>query len=633
MCGIAGFYGRGDEALLRTMARTMEYRGPDDEGYYYNIKERIGLGFRRLSIIDIAGGQQPVWNEEKTVAVIFNGEIYNFAKLRANLEGRHHFKTHTDSEVIVHLYEEMQERCFGALEGMFAIAIWDEQKHSLVLARDRFGEKPLFWTLQDDTLIFASELKALCAHPSAKKIIDNRALAKYFFYEYIPGPASLFKNIHKLEPGTWLRFDGKQCEQASFYSLVSHVQNQKTMSYTDARRALESHLDRAVGERMVADVPLGVFLSGGIDSSTIAYFVQKHSSHPIKTFSVGFEVDSYDESPFARLVARRLGTEHFELRISEQHAIESIHSIFKKLDEPLADASLLPTYLLAEFTRKEVTVALGGDGGDELLLGYSTFFAHQLWAYYARIPSPARRFFENIVRALPVRDSYFSLDFKLKKFIDVADESDAMRNQCWLGAFQPSEYEKLFTRAFLPVDADRALSEDTEVRWQDSSLLSGRLQQIAYLYITQYMRDDILTKVDRASMYHSLEVRNPFLDSQLAAFALSLPDAYKLRRGIGKYILKDIMTPHLGKDIVFRKKQGFAPPLSRWLATGFRGMVGEYLNTTRINSDGIFQSAYVDRLVREHTSGRADHRKRLWTLLAFQLWHEHSGASWEPDAH
>lgn len=613
MCGIAGFIGKGDEHILKAMTASLAYRGPDGEGYFFDPTECVGLGHRRLAIIDLVDGFQPMWNERKTIAVIFNGEIYNFQKLRSDLETRHTFVTRSDTEVIAHLYEEKGEECLKELEGMFAIAIWDKEKKKIILARDRFGEKPLYWTLAQGTLAFASEPKALFLHPLIKKDLDLSSFFKYFFYEYVPSPHTIFKDIKKLEPGSYLVWENGTIRIAFYYhlSLKAHEKDD----------GLERRIEEAVKNRLVSDVPLGVFLSGGIDSSTIAYFAQKHSSRPIKTFSIGFEEQTFDESDWAKRIAERIGTNHHERLFTKKELLEILPKIIQRLDEPLADASLFPTHLLSTFAREHVTVALGGDGGDELFFGYPTFLAHRLWPFYEHIPSFAKFFIQKAVHLLPISHSYFSFDFKAKRFFEETIRDDLIRNQIWLGAFHPHEYTNLFESSLRARYHPAILFEDID-RHRASCSSWNRFSQIDYLYFKHYMAEDILTKVDRASMYCSLEVRSPFLDTALVEYAFSLPLNRKLRGLTTKYALKQLMAPRIGKDIAYRKKQGFGIPLAHWLAHDLRNMLATYLNRDRLAREGLFNPTYVEQLIKDHLQQRADHRKRLWTLLIFQMWKE-----------
>lgn len=622
MCGIAGFVGRGDDRTLRAMTSAIRYRGPDDEGYFFSDDKRVGLGFRRLAIIDLRSGNQPMYNEDKSIVIVFNGEIYNYLKLRKDLERKHVFKTQSDTEVLVHLYEEYGEEFLAHADGMFAIALWDERKKKLLLARDRFGEKPLYWALIKNTLIFASEPKAIFAHPDITRELDRRVLFEYFFFEYVPAPNSIYKGVFKISPGHYLIYEHGSTRLKRYFSLLPS--NPLLIDEKSAIRELDLHLDRAVKARLVSHVPLGVFLSGGVDSSTIAYYAQKNSLRPIDTFSISFEEESYDESRWARLVAEKIGSHHHSQVFTKKEFFLSIDRLRSLLDEPVADSSLVPTFLLAEFTRSRVTVALGGDGGDELLLGYPTFLAHRAWPLWHALPVPLRSTIAWIARVLPVSSRYFSLDFIVKRFIEGAHDDPLMRNQLWLCPFRPNEFRSLFTKEYLSNFQEIRLANDIR-RVSKESAGEDLFRQLSYVYAEHYMTGNILAKVDRASMYNSLETRSPFLDSELATFLFNLPRSLKLRGLHGKYLLKQLMMPRLGKNVVYRRKQGFALPLTLWLKRDLKKIRDEYLAPSRIAREGIFESRYVQKILDEHDRSVYDHRKRIWTLLIFQMWNEQYG--------
>lgn len=618
MCGIAGFYGKGDEQILKKMTRTLRHRGPDDEGFFFD--QKVGLGHRRLSIIDLSqAGHQPMANEDKTVWVIFNGEIYNFQNLRKELLSRHKFIGNSDAEVIIHLYEEVGEKVFEKIEGMFAIALYDSKTGKLILARDRMGKKPLYYGLFNNTLIFGSELKALMQHPEFRKELSLEALNKYLQYEYVPTPDSIFRNINKLEPAHYLIYDGKTLEKRVFWKIRF---GDCQISLEEAKKGLDSKLNEAVKARLISDVPLGIFLSGGIDSSTIAYYAQKNSSAKIKTFSIGFQEDSFDESRYARLAAKHLGTEHYEKILSAQDSLELVPKIADLLDEPLADASIIPTFLLSQFTREHVTVALGGDGGDELFCGYDTFIAHRLTDFYEKLPQFLRRgLIEKIVKQLPTSFSNFSFDFKAKKFVSGFELQKEYRNQVWLGSFDREARQALFAPEIW-----QKLEKENEFEEIDRYLgeikIDNYWNQLIFLYLRTYMMDDILVKVDRASMFNSLEVRAPFLDVAMVDFVNSLPTNFKLRGLTTKYLLKKLMEDRLPKEIVYRKKKGFGIPLAEWLTKELRPLLFELFAERKIKNQGLFNYQYINKLLEDHFSRRADNRKLMWTLMVFQMWRE-----------
>ena len=625
MCGIAGFIGKGDKEILQQMADELSHRGPDEEGFFIN--GNVFLGHRRLSIIDLKTGSQPIFNEDKTIAVIFNGEIYNFQDLKKQLSG-HIFKTNSDTEVLIHGYEERGIDFLKELNGMFAFALWDGKNKKLILARDRFGEKPLYWFAQSGSFVFASELKSLMAHPLFKKEIDFLSLAKYFFFEYIPSPQSIFKNVHKLEPGHFLVFENGQVEIKQYYNLEFGVSPlDKLDKFYDREnylmRELGERLEQSVKSRLISDVPLGIFLSGGIDSSTIAYFAQKNSSRPIKTFSIGFAEKSFDESKWARLVAKRLGTEHYERIFSLGEIRNLIQLVFNKLDEPLADASILPTYLLSKTAKEKVTVALGGDGGDEFWLGYPTSTAHYFFPLFKFLPNFVKKdLFGFFASLLPVSFKNFSLDFKIKKFLSGIDISnDILRNQVWLSAFKPDELPNLFMPEIHRDIKNRIIEDDIDKVSNENSGKS-KWQRLVYAYAKHYLVEDILTKVDRASMMNSLEVRSPFLDHKLVSFINNLPDNFKLRGLTTKYLLKKLMAKYVGKDVVSRKKKGFGIPIAQWLAGDLRKELEDSLFGEKIKKQEIFNYPYIKKITEEHLERRQNHRQKLWSLFVFQKWYE-----------
>jgi asparagine synthase (glutamine-hydrolysing) len=619
MCGIAGFVGRGNEKILKEMTDALTHRGPDDEGFF--VEDNIFLGHRRLSIIDLKTGQQPMFNEDKSIVVIFNGEIYNFQELKKDL-GEHIFESNSDTEVIVHGYEKWGESVFEKLKGMFAIALWDSRTKKLILARDRFGEKPLYWSRGPLGFVFASELKALVAHPSFKKEVDFSSLAKYFFFEYIPAPHTIFKNIYKLKPGQQLVLQNTRVKIQPYWQMEFSHPPKTPLSLREIRENLENHIDQSVKEKLISDVPLGIFLSGGLDSSTIAYFAQKNSPSPIKTFSIGFEESSFDESKWARLIAKRLGTEHYEKVFSSKEMQDLIPVVFERLDEPLADASILPTYLLSKTARGRVTVALGGDGGDEFWLGYPTFLAHKVFPVFNLFPELIKKkLLRSLASSLPVSFKNFSLDFKASKFLDgVTVKDDLLRNQVWLSAFKPGELKTLFKEELLSDIESRIMEDLNKIR--DENTGKSKWQQLVYVYAKHYLAEDILTKVDRASMMNSLEVRSPFLDHKLVDFINNLPDGLKFRRTKAKYLLKKLMAQHIGKDVISRKKKGFGMPTAQWLAGELKNELKELLNEEKIKKQGIFNYPYVNQLMNEHFEKRKNHRQKLWSLFVFQKWYE-----------
>jgi asparagine synthase (glutamine-hydrolysing) len=619
VCGIAGAVEAAapvDVADLRLMAAALRHRGPDDDGFYVSAADRGaagGLAFRRLAIIDVEGGHQPIPNEDGSVWVICNGEIYNFRELRAELERKGHvFRTRSDTEVLVHLWEDEGPRLVQRLNGMFGLAIWDERQRSLFLARDRLGKKPLYYMHSGKRLLFASEVKGILAHPGCVPELDEQALAEYLAFEYVPAPRSIFRGISKLERGHTLLWNGGRVAVEPYWEpSFDTVAGRAEAEWADE---LIWRLREAVRLRLVSDVPLGVFLSGGIDSSAVvALMADIAPAGGIKTFSIGFREESFDESRYARLLAQRLGTEHHEQIVSANDMADVLPEIAAVMDEPLGDASIVPTYLLSRFTRQQVTVALGGDGGDELFAGYPTFAAHRAANLY-RVPGAIHHALLRGTERLPVSTANFSLDFKIKRFLSGAREPLALRDQVWLGSLSPEQQQDVLTRP----------SSDpyAPLRSFTASLpLSDPVQRLVAQYLRFYLEGDILVKVDRASMANSLEVRAPMLDHTFVSFVNSMPSSLKLHGLRSKHILKRALRPWLPAEIVNRKKKGFGVPVAQWLNDELRGLADELLSESALEADGLFHAAGIRELLHQHRTGRRDNRKPLWTLIVFQLWY------------
>ncbi|MFH0892337.1 MAG: asparagine synthase (glutamine-hydrolyzing) [Candidatus Falkowbacteria bacterium] len=622
MCGIAGFFGQGDKNDLERMTRTMNYRGPNDEGFFMG--DNVGLGQRRLSIIDLSpGGHQPLANEDESLWIILNGEIYNYLELKKSLSDSHRFRGNSDTEIILHLYEEVGLKVFEKLNGMFALAIYDSRESRVILARDRLGKKPLYWGIFDNTLIFGSEPKALLGHSACKKELDLESLNKYLQFGYIPTPYSIYKNIRKLEPASYLVYSGKNVEKNIFWEISFGAEGTERVKHDeqDVIAELDNRLDSAVRDRLMSDVPLGIFLSGGIDSSTIAYYAQKNSDQKIKTFSIGFKEASFDESQYARRAAEHLGTDHYEKILGADDCLGLILRIAGLLDEPMADPSIIPTFLLSEFTRERVTVALGGDGGDELFCGYDTFVAHRFAEIYSRIPLVFRKaLIEPLVKSLPTSFSNLSLDFKAKSFIKGFYGEAKYRDARWMGAFNRAERSLL-----LNPDILAGLETVNEFADIDHYLVGKEddyYNSLIKLYLRMYMMDQVLVKVDRASMYNGLEVRAPFLDYQLVDYVNSLPLNLKLRGFKTKYILKKLMEDKLPRAIVYRKKKGFGLPVAAWISGPLKSLVLNLFSEEKIKNQGLFNYKYVNKILNNHFSRKCDNRLKIWNLMVFQLWYE-----------
>ncbi|HAF16045.1 MAG TPA: asparagine synthase (glutamine-hydrolyzing) [Blastocatellia bacterium] len=627
MCGITGWANLdsrtpppdGARELLHSMCERMVHRGPDSEGLM--VTNGAALGMRRLAIIDLVTGEQPTYNEDQRVAVVLNGEIYNYRELRHELEKRgHRFRSMSDTEVLPHLYEEHGDAMVQHLNGMFAFALWDSRRRRLLIARDRFGEKPLYWGVFDNSLLFASEPKVLLAHPAVKSSLNLQALRQYLSFDYVPAPLSIYEGINKLPAAQILTLEDGKIETSSYWRL-SYKTKQPPPSEAEAADHLRELLADSVRLRLVSDVPLGVLLSGGVDSSTIAALAVRASSEAVKTFSISFAESSFDESSYARAVAKFLGTDHHEERLSANLAANLVGDIGSWMDEPFSDPSLVPTYLLSRFTRKHVTVALGGDGGDELFAGYPMYRGHSLAEIYAKVPNILRtRLIEPLVRLLPVKTKNLSFDYKATRFVAGTKYDSVARHHVWFGSFTPDEQAELLTAEVLR-NSDGDIYRDARLMLDDCDA-TDIVERMQSLDTRLYLAEDILTKVDRASMAVSLEVRAPFLDPRVAEFAASLPANYKLRGRKTKYLLKRSIEDFLPPFVTRRGKKGFGVPVAEWLKGKLRPLARDLLSPERVRRAGVFNPAYVTKLQDEHERGIANHRKLLWTLLMFELWHE-----------
>ena len=632
MCGIVGFLTSkavdipGYE-ILKRMRDVLIHRGPDDLGEYIRPLDDNGpfvfFGHRRLSIIDLTGGHQPLSNEKGTVWVVFNGEIYNFKELREGLKGRgHQFRTCSDTEVIVHAYEEYQEDCFRFFNGMFAIGIWDEKRNRLVLARDRLGKKPLYYSLIDETFLFASELKAMMFYPGFPRKVDPVSMMKYLFFEFIPSPHSIFIDAKKIPASSYLIWDKKGIKVRQYWSPFDLQKERKDLSESEAEVRMMELLKESVKRRLISDVPLGVFLSGGIDSSAITALAQSEVPGKVKTFSIGFEDPTFDESKYAFLASKYIGTEHHEQIMIPMDLLNIVSGLPDILDEPMADASILPTYLLSKFTREHVTVALGGDGGDELFAGYPTYLAHKFASPYERFLGFLHPISTLLASYLPVSDDNISFDFKVKKFLSGINYPDGIRNSIWLGSFSFPENESVLSAEIHPqFNRDRLVEEIS--LYEKEYPYADRITKLQYIDLRLYLQESILVKVDRASMACSLEVRAPFLDHELVEFVMGLPSNLKLNGFTSKYLLKQAMKNYLPKEIIRREKKGFGVPIAKWVKGPLKELFGDLLSADRIRREGFLNSEYVTNLLQDHLHNRRDNRKQLWTLLVWELWVNH----------
>ncbi|WP_019627650.1 XrtA/PEP-CTERM system amidotransferase [Thioalkalivibrio sp. AKL10] len=623
MCGITGIFDLRDRqpinrSLLEAMNETQFHRGPDEGGVH--LEPGVGLAHRRLSIIDLSGGQQPLFNEDETVVVTYNGEIYNFPELTAELQqAGHRFRSHCDTEVIVHAWEEWGEACVQRFRGMFAFAVWDRNRDTLFLARDRLGIKPLYYSaLADGHLIFGSELKALMAHPGMPRHMDPHAVEDYFAFGYVPEPRSIFRGVHKLPPGHTLtvrRGQGNLSEPREYWDIP--FGDSGVADATNAAEELTARLREAVDVRMVAEVPLGAFLSGGVDSSAVVAMMAGLSDDPVRTSSIGFADPAYDESRYARMVAERYHTDHRTQEVDPDDfaLLDRLSGLY---DEPFADSSALPTYRVCEQARQQVVVALSGDGGDENLAGYRRY-RHHLAEERLRAPLPLglrRAVFGTLARWYPKAD-WAPRPFRARAtFQALARDSvegyfqgvSILRDDLRAHLFSPAFRRSLQGYSAVEVLRRHAARAPTE----------HPLSLVQYLDMKTYLPGDILTKVDRASMAHSLEVRVPLLDHQLVEWTSGLPPDLKLRGTEGKYVLKKAMEPYLPEEILYRRKKGFAVPVAEWFRGPLRERMRAQVLGPRIADSGIFDMDYLKTLVDQHTSGARDHSPALWSLLMFE---------------
>jgi asparagine synthase (glutamine-hydrolysing) len=610
MCGICGLVvreGRADRARLEAMAATLAHRGPDSDGFH--LDGAVGLAARRLSIIDLDGGDQPISNEDATIHVVQNGEIYNYRELTGELvRAGHRFSTRSDTEVIVHAYEEWGMGFAARLRGMFAIAIWDAPRRRLVLVRDPFGIKPLYYRADREGLAFASELRAL---PRGE--IDHDAIESFLAFNWIPAPLTIFRETRKLPAGSVLVWEDETARLERYTrpapTPAADVRADEEAELIEECRA---RLRDSVRAHLVSDVPVGVLLSGGIDSGVLAALAAEESAEPLRTFSIGFEEASFDELGDARKVATRYATDHHELVLRPDAAL-LLPALAEAFDEPFADSSALPTYLVSELAARHVKVALSGEGGDELFGGYYTYVADLL----ARRAAPLARVARPLVELLPSSNARASFDYRAKRFVRAAQLPPLERHHGWKEIFSSDMRAELTgrTNGFDPLDVYRERFDET-----DGAELLARLQDVDERV---YLVDDLLVKTDRASMAHSLEARVPFCDGVVARFAHALPTRWKVRGLRKKVLLRRAAAPLLPRSIVWGKKRGFSIPASSWLRGDLEGFARETLSADTLRRQGYFEPRVVERVIDDHVSGREDLSRQLWGLLAFTLWHEH----------
>ena len=632
MCGICGIFNLALETAAQReridlMSARLIHRGPDSHGKFE--LPYLALAIRRLSIIDLQTGDQPLFNETGDVALVFNGEIYNYRELRRDLVQRgHHFKTHSDGEVIAHLYEEQGPDCVRQLNGMFAIALWDNGAKRLLLARDRAGEKPLFYWFRDNTLVFASEIKALFEYPGVGRTLDQEAVGQFFFYGYVPAPRSIFAEIRKLPAAHRMVIEAGQVRVEPFWRLQEYLRppGRPRVSRIEENALLEelrTRVREAALSRLVSDVPLGVFLSGGVDSSTLVALMSELTPGNVNTFSVAFPEKAFNEESYARLVARRFNTRHHVLVADKAQLREGLEILADHLDEPLADAAVIPTFLISRFARKHIKVALSGEGSDELFGGYPMYIGARLAEYYLRLPRFLRRqLFARLQPFFPLSSSAVPMGLFLRRFLAHVDKEPALRHQIWFGMFAPDELNRLFSPQFdcCAKPGQQILAPLDRVR--EGAVFEDAIAEVTYLDFRLYLEDDLLVKIDRASMAFSLELRTPYLDHRLIEFAASLPTQLKVPTVQLKHLLKKAVSMWLPREIVYRQKRGFSVPVAEWMRGELRSWLDETLGEEKLKRNGLFSVSFVRRLLEEHWARQADHRRLLWPLFCFELWYD-----------
>jgi asparagine synthase (glutamine-hydrolysing) len=618
MCGIAGFIEQENSNLaeksarLDAMCRIITHRGPDEQGM--TVEGRAALGMRRLSIIDLKGGQQPIYNEDDSILIVFNGEIYNFQDLRVRLQEKgYKFNTHSDTETILHAYQEYGENCVDHLRGMFAFAIWNKRDESLFIARDRVGKKPLFYALVNGNFVFGSELKVLLEHGEISREIDHAALDAYLTFGYVPEEFCIFKDVKKLLPGHHLTFKDSRIETKKYWDFhyVAPVEVKSAAEYIER---LRHEITEAVRIRLISEVPLGAFLSGGVDSSSIVGAMTQLSSAPVKTFSIGFNEDSFNELKFARLAAEHFGTEHHEFIVTPD-LVETVDQLVWHFDEPFADSSALPTFMVAKMARDYVTVVLSGDGGDELFAGYTRYVVDKKRNGFSQLPGFIRKGVQAVSANLPhgaIGKNYLynvSLD-AVERYIDSISHFNKIRRKSLYSA----DFQARLNGSF-------GVAENLYRSFAQSVETGNAIDNLLYLDSKTYLPSDILVKVDRMTMAASLEARVPLLDHKLIEFIAGIPAELKMKGLETKYIFKKAMEGVVPEEILYREKQGFGVPINQWINSQLRERIHDTLSDAKTEQRGYFDKKYIRTLLDEHHRGRRDHAHVLWMLWMLELWH------------
>ena len=621
MCGIVGQIrtdgAKVEPALIARMCAAVEHRGPDARGSH--LAGPIGLGIQRLRVIDLTSGDQPIYNEDRSVVVVLNGEIYNFQELREQLQSAgHKFKTSGDTEVIVHLYEERGASCVDALQGMFAFALWDERRQKLLLARDRVGKKPLVYSQSGRGITFASELRALLEDPEISRDIDYQAIDCYLAYQYIPAPLTAFREIRKLPPASTLVLEGGRTTIARYWDL-DYSKKRSVGDPRDLHEEIRETIRRATKRRMIADVPVGAFLSGGVDSSAIVAAMAEQSSEPVKTFSIGFDHQPFNELPFAKQIAEQFATDHHEFVIKPE-AVDLIPRIVRQYGEPFADSSAIPSFYVSELTRRHVTVALNGDGGDESFGGYNRYVSNLVSGRLARLPGPIRRLAGTTGERLPIQRDMASTRNRIKRVLRSLAMEPPQRYARHMSYFDRVQRDDAYTADFKSRIGTSLAPSVIEGPWGSASG-EALIDVLLEVDVKTYLPGDLLVKMDIATMAHSLEARSPFLDAEIMELGASLPADLKVRGTEKKVVLRDALRGWIPEAILDRPKWGFAIPLAEWFRTDLREYLAEVLFDPLTTGRGYFRDGVVQEYYDSHVSGRMDNSPRLWALLVLELWH------------
>lgn len=624
MCGICGVYYKGKDASLRDdvslMNKYLRHRGPDEEGYHFD--QNIGLGVRRLKIIDLEKGSQPFTNENQDIHLVYNGEIYNYNILKDELEGKgHKFRSNCDTEIIIHGFEEEGAGFFNKIHGMFAFALWGKRDRLLYLVRDHVGIKPLYYFLEGKNFAFSSEIKSLVKNPYlVQRTLDISSLYDYLTFGFILGEKTMFSQIKSVPPGCFLVFDGENIQIEKYWDL-NNLKNKQFSSEEEISDSLLKLIRKSVKTHLMSDVPIGAFLSGGVDSSGIVGLMSQLTQKPIKTFTIGFDKDSYNELPYSRLISRIYNTQNREIVLSNL-PFADIKKALGHLDEPSADFAFPLNYIISKEAKKEVTVVLSGEGADELFAGYETHIANKAARFADWLPGPFKRATGFLFERIPSTDKRKDYINMAKRFFECLALPQYLGHARWMTFFTDVAMGKLLTPVIQNMSNSYSPYNAIYKYYLESNSVNTLKKEI-YIDLKTYMIKSILLRVDRMSMAHSLEVRVPFLDKELVEFAQSIPGNLLLKKGCSKYILKKSLDGIVPNEIRQRQKQGFVMPVRQWIRSQWKEEVNYYLGHDRLQKQGIFNSSYVQSLLDDHLSGKRNYSYKIWNLLVFQLWYEH----------